>query len=550
METFASNRFWLKNYPANIPTNFEFERLTLPQALKRSALKYKDKEALYFLHQPITYGDLYNRVQSFAAALLEEGIKPGDKVALMLPNIPQFVIAHYAVLQIGAVAVLVNPLYTEPELEYLLNDSGAESLILPDSIYPRAKSIRDRTLLKRIIVCHINDCIPIDKEKLPPGSYFPIENEPILLFRDLQIKCSNHNIVEDQSNWDSLALLIYTGGTTGVSKGVMLNHSNLSCATQQTLAYNKGILVEGKTLLLAIYPFFHVAGYTVVQNASLWNGTSMVLIPRPEVKGIIELINKYRPDVLQAVPTLFVGLLQEEDFLKMDTSFIKAFGTGAAPMSAATFQSLRKFNADAFITEGYGMTETAGLIANSPAIHQYKPSTVGMPVTETEVKVVDIETGTQELNQGESGEIIVKGPQVMQGYYKKPEATEEALRNGWLYTGDIGYMDEEGWIFIIDRKKDMIIAGGYKVYPKEVDEVLFSHPNILEACTVGVPDEYRGETVKAFIVKKPNVKLDENDIFAYCKERLAAYKVPKMIEFLSSLPKSNIGKILRRELRK
>jgi long-chain acyl-CoA synthetase len=326
-----------------------------------------------------------------------------------------------------------------------------------------------------------------------------------------------------------------------------LTHANISSNVQQFAAWFPD-LKKGEDSILAVFPFFHSAGFTAIQNYCLWMATCDVLVPRPSPESVLEMLKKYKPRYLPAVPTIFVGLLNMEEFRKMDLSFIKGFFSGAAPLAADTLQQLKDLTG-ATLLEVYGLTETTPIATATPWGGKIKPGTVGTPVPSTDIKIVDVDTGKEEMPMGAPGEILIKGPQVMQGYYKKPEETGKVLKDGWLYTGDIGLFDEDGYLTIVDRKKDMIIAGGYNIFPREVDEILFEHPKVLEACTIGVPDRYRGETVKSFVVAKPGESLTEEEIVKYCQDRLAAYKVPKKIEFLESLPKSAIGKILRREIK-
>lgn len=549
IETINKSNFWQKNYPEGISYEIEIEKITLPAVLRRTADTVPEQTALVFLEQKTDYKTLAEWVNRFANALRNLGIQKGDRVALMMPNIPQFVVANYALLQIGAVGAMVNPLYTEHELEHLLNDSGSETLIVWDMLFGKAQAVWRKTKLKRVIISHVNDLVPIPSAMLPAGYFAEIPpQENVYEFKNL-LEQAPTSLAEDSSNWDDLAILIYTGGTTGVSKGVMLNHSNLSSTVQQTVSYFSNIFEKATEIVPVIYPMFHVAGYSVVQNVAVWNGSTMLLVPRPEVKSLAEMIVKHRPTVFQAVPTLFVGLLNEPTFRKADMSQVKIFGTGAAPMSGSTYNALKELVPDSQVNEGYGMTETSGLISSTPGIPVFKQGSVGLPMPNTEIKIVDLDTGNDEMPIGEVGELLVRGPQVMQGYYNRPEATEATFREGWLYTGDIAYIDKEGWVFIVDRKKDIIIASGYNVYPKEIDEVLFTHPQILEACTVGVPDDYRGETVKVFIVPKEGISIDKEEVISFCREKLAPYKVPKLIEIVAELPKSAVGKILRRKLR-
>ena len=547
----ALEKSWHKSYAPGVPQEIEFERVTMPEALTRNAKQFSNHTALLYMGKKIFYPELERLVNRFGRALMDMGVKKGDKVAMLLPNIPQIVIANYATFRIGAVAVMNNPLYTERELEYQLNDSDSKILVTLDLLLPRALILKGKTKIEKIITCHINDYLPFPKKQLFPmvkkQMYRKVEAQKnVYQFLDL-IKKYPDGPLENAAGWDDLAAFIYTGGTTGVSKGVMLTHSNLSCNVQQFGVWFPD-LKKGEESVLAVFPFFHSAGFTAIQNYSLWAGFKNILLPRPEPGSIIEMLKKFRPHFLPAVPTIFVGLLNSEEFRKMDLSFIKGFFSGAAPLAADTIQQLKDLTG-ATMLEVYGLTETAPIATATPWGGKIKPGTVGVPVPNTDVKVVDVETGKEEMKQGVPGEVIIRGPQVMKGYYKKPEETAAVLKEGWLYTGDIGFFDEDGYLSIADRKKDMIIASGYNIYPREIDEILFEHPKVLEACAIGIPDAYRGETVKAFIVVKPGETLTEEEITQWCKEKLAAYKVPKMIEFVDALPKSTIGKILRREVK-
>jgi long-chain acyl-CoA synthetase len=544
-------KLWHKSYAPGINKALDYEILTIPEALTRSAQKFPNNTALNYMGKKITYPQLDKLVNRFARALLDLGIQPGDKVAVCLPNIPQVIIANLAVLRLGAVAVQNNPLYTERELEYQLNDSGSKMMITLTLLIPRIQKIKPKTRIDKIIGCHINTYLPFPKKQLFPfvkkGMYRKIESTgDVLVFDDLIGKFSAEPVAE-ASQWDELAALLYTGGTTGVSKGVMLSHANLSYNAQQFAGWFPDIK-PGEERLMGNFPVFHIAGFAAIQNFITWQGWENIMVPRPEPKINIELIKKYKPTFLPGVPTIFVGLLAEPDFRKLDFSYMKGFFSGAAPLAADTINDLKDLTG-ATMCEVYGSTETTAMVSITPWGGRIKPGTVGVPVADTDIKIVDIDNPDKELATGEPGEIAVKGPQIMMGYYNKPEETKQALRDGWFLTGDIGKFDEDGYLTIVDRKKDMIIAGGYNIYPMELDDVLMGHPKILEACTVGIPHKYRGETVKAFIVPKQGEALSEEDVIAYCKKNLAAYKVPKIIEFIDELPKSAVGKILRRKLK-
>jgi long-chain acyl-CoA synthetase len=544
-------KLWHKSYAPGVKMTLVYERLTISEALARSANNFPDHTALNYMGKKITYKELNGLVNSFAKALLDLGVKAGDKVAVCLPNIPQVIITNLAILRIGAVAVQNNPLYTERELEYQLNDSDAKMVVTLTLLIPRMQKLKPKTKLEKIIGCHINTYLPFPKKQLFPfvkkDMYRKVEStDDVLAFGDI-IGRYSPDPVEEAGKWDELAALLYTGGTTGVSKGVMLSHANLSTNAQQFAAWFPDI-IAGEERLMGNFPVFHIAGFAAIQNFVIWQGWEDIMIPRPEPKINIELIKKCKPTFLPGVPTIFVGLLSDPNFKKLDFSSMKGFFSGAAPLAADTINELKNLTG-ATMCEVYGSTETTAVATITPWGGKIKPGTVGVPVADTDVKIVEIENPKNEMETGKEGEIAIKGPQIMMGYYKKPEETEQALIDGWFLTGDIGKFDEDGYLRIVDRKKDMIIAGGYNIYPVELDDVLMGHPKILEACTIGIPDEYRGETVKAFVVAKEGEVLSEDEVVKYCKDNLAAYKVPKIIEFIDELPKSAVGKILRRKLR-
>jgi long-chain acyl-CoA synthetase len=545
------DRLWHKSYAPGVKKTLEYEKITLSQALTRSAEKFPNHTALNYMGKKITYRELNELVNRFARALIDMGAKPQDKIAVCLPNIPQVIISNLAILRIGAVAVQNNPLYTERELAYQLNDSDSKLIITLTLLIPRIQKIMSNTQVNKIIGCHINTYLPFPKKQLFPlvkkDMYRKVEpTKDVRVFGDLIGNFSSEP-VEDASQWDELAALLYTGGTTGVSKGVMLSHANLSCDAQQFAAWFPDIN-PGEERLMGNFPVFHIAGFAAIQNFITWQGWENIMVPRPEPKINIELIKKHNPTFLPGVPTIFVGLLAEPDFRKLDFSAMKGFFSGAAPLAADTIKDLNDLTG-AMMCEVYGSTETTAMVSITPWGGTIKPGTVGVPVADTDIKIVAVDDPDRELEIGQPGEVAIKGPQIMMGYYNKPEETAEVLKDGWFYTGDIGQFDDDGYLTIVDRKKDMIIAGGYNIYPVELDGVLMGHPKILEACTIGLPHEYRGETVKAFIVTKEGQDLTEDEVVAYCKENLAAYKVPKLIEFIDELPKSAVGKILRRKLK-
>ena len=542
-------RFWHKSYVSGVPGEADIEKITMPEVLERNARRFPSVFTLNFLGKKISFKEFNALVDRFANALIDLGVKKGDMVAMLLPNIPQLVIANYATYKIGGVTVVINPLYTERELEYQINDSDSTTLITLDLLLPRALSLKGKTGVKRIITCHINDFLPFPVKQLYPfvkkKMYRKVEpQESVYQFMDL-IRKYPDTPVKIQAQWDDLAALVYTGGTTGVSKGVMLTHANCSSNVQQLRCWFYD-LIDGQDSLLYIFPIFHTAGY-LCQNFCVWTGLTDILIPRPDPKTLAEMIRKYKPSYIGGVPTLYLGMLKEPTFKKTDVTFIKGFISGAAPLPVEIIRQLKELTGST-ILEIYGQTETSPVATVTPWGGKIKVGTVGIPVCNTDIRLVDDKDNDVPL--GESGEICFKGPQVMKGYYKKPAETKEALRGGWLHTGDVGVMDEEGYLKIVDRIKDLIIASGFNIYPTEIDNLLYSHPKVLEACTIGIPDEYRGETVKAYVVLKEGESATEEEIIQFCKENLGAYKVPKGIEFIDELPKTAIGKILRRDVRK
>jgi long-chain acyl-CoA synthetase len=546
-------RVWHKSYPKGTPNEVSIEKLTMPEVLDRSVLKFPNNPAIVYMGKTLSYQELDSLVNRFANALIDLGVKPGDKVGMILPNMPQAIIANFATLRIGGVTAMNNPLYTERELEYQLNDSDATVLVTLDLLFPRVIKIQANTKVKKIITCHINDFFPFPTKQLFPfvkkGMYrkdTPHENT--YAFMDL-IKKYPDTKPENKAIWEKTAALIYTGGTTGVSKGAQLTHANLSSVVQQFSAWFPELGFGDLERILGVYPIFHSAGYSVSQTLPILNAWSVVLVPRPDPIVICNMLKKFKPTFLPGVPTIFVGLLNHKPFRNLDLSFVKGYFGGAAPLSRDTLNQLKELHG-ATINDVYGATENTAFASCMPWKGNIKYGSVGVPIPNTDIKIVDIETGTKELEPREEGEICIKGPQVMKGYYNKPEATADAIKDGWFYLGDIGTMDEDGYLTIVDRKSDMIIAGGFNIYPQEIDEVLMNHPKILEACAIGVSDAYRGETVKAYIVLKPEQTLSEKEVIDYCRENLAAYKAPRAIVFIDELPKTAVGKILRREIKR
>lgn len=535
-------KIWHKNYPPQVPAEIDFEKITVPDILKRTAKKFPKSIAIYFNGREITYSELDSFVNQFGRALMDMGVEKGEKIAILLPNIPQVLIACQAVLRIGAVAAMNNPMYTESELTYQLNDSESSYLICTDENLKKALNLRNSTKIKTIITSGMED---LGGENIRASQPLPEMPEDVVRFMDI-ISGVSADPVSNRAQWEEVANIIYTGGTTGVSKGVMLTHANLSCNLQQYSIWMHDT-IDGEEVWPIVYPLYHSAGFTM-HNKSIYTGWKMILVPTPTPEILIKIIKETNPTILPGISTIFVGLLSYKEFREMDLSSVKAYMTGGGPLSTETLRELKKVK-NAPMINVYGLTEASPMATATPWSGLEKDGTVGIPYPSTDLKIVDSEVGDREIPTGEAGEIIIKGPQVMKGYLNKPEETDNVLKEGWLYTGDIGFLDEDGFLTIIDRKKDVIVASGFNVYPKEIDEILFAHPKILEACTIGVPHKYRGESVKAYVVPNSGDSIDKEEIIEYCKQYLAPYKVPRIIEFIDSLPKSPVGKILRKDLR-
>jgi long-chain acyl-CoA synthetase len=519
------------------------------KALEANAQRFPHRVALEFLGRSLTYLELWREVEAFAKGLQEAGLRPGDRVAIMLPNSPQFVIAFYGTLLAGGVGVNVNPMYTPRELRHQLQDAGVQALVILDQLLPRYQEVKAEVPVRLLVRTGIQDYLPFPKNLLYPLMLRRKGQAPKALegvpWRAFLKRGRPEPVAVDL---DDLALLQYTGGTTGLAKGAMLTHRNLSSNALQVRAWIPDFR-EGEEVVLGAIPFFHVYGMTVAMNLALLGAAKLVLLPRPEIGPIVEAIEKHRVTLFPGVPTLYVAFNNFPGIEKRDLKSVRACISGSAPLPLEVAERFEKLTG-AKLVEGYGLTEASPVTHCNPLYGERRLGSVGLPLPGVDAKVVDEEG--KEVPLGEVGELIVKGPNVMKGYWNRPEETQKALKDGWLFTGDLARMDQDGYFYIVDRKKDMIIAGGYNIYPREVEEVLYGHEAVQEAAVVGVPDPYRGETVAAFIVLKEAYrgKVTEKDIEAFCRANLAAYKVPRIIQFRDSLPKSSVGKILKRELTK
>lgn len=541
-------KIWLKHYPEDIPHTIDYPEVPLFKFLDDSAKNFPDTTATIFMGAKLTYKQLAEQVNQFACGLSELGIKKGDRVALLFPNCPQSIIAFYAALKIGAIVVQNNPLYVERELQYQMNNSGAETMITLDMkiMYPKIENIKKKTNLKNVIVSSLKEYLPF-----PQNMLYPVAKRKdiakvapdTIKFQDIFKKGKPPHVDIDP---DDVALLQYTGGTTGVSKGVMLTHRNLVANAVQCRSWVPDVQL-GKDSVLAFLPFFHSFGLTVAMNSPIYVAATMILVPRFDIKEMLSLIQKYKPTLFPGVPTIYVAINNYPDVSKYDLSSVKYCISGAAPLPVEVLQEFEQLTGGK-LREGYGLTESSPVTHCNPLDGLVKKGSIGIPYPDTECKIVDVETGEKELGTNEIGELAVKGPQIMKGYWEMPEETSVTIRDGWLYTGDIAEVDEDGYFYIVDRKKDMIIASGFNIYPRDIEEVLYEHPKIKEAAAVGIPDAYRGETVKAYIVLRDGETATEEEIITFCKENLARYKVPKLVEFREKLPKTIIGKVLRRAL--
>lgn len=543
---------WLKNYPKEIPASLEYPELVVPDMLTRAYEKYRDRVAIHFMGKELTYGQLYHSALACARALVKMGIQPGDRVSIMLPNCPQYVIAYYGIMMAGAVVVQTNPLYVERELTYQLNDVGAKAIIAIDLVYPRVAKVIDQTPLQHVIITSVKDYLPFPKNLLYPlvakrrGQYVQVPfGEKIYSFKEW-LKSGENASLPPKAAPDDLALLQYTGGTTGTPKGVMLTHRNLVVNAHQCQAWLYNTSENEQEVILGAVPLFHVYGMTTVMNYTIYTGNKMILLPKFEVEEVLKTIDRQRPTMFPGAPTMYTALINHPDVQRYNISSIKACISGSAPLPLEVktrFEELTKGK----LVEGYGLSEASPVTHCNLIWGENVLGSIGLPWPDTEAAIISLESG-EFVGVNEIGELAIRGPQVMKGYWNRPEETEQVFKDGWLLTGDLAYMDERGYFYIVDRKKDMIIASGFNIYPREVEEVLYEHPAVKECAVIGVKDPYRGETVKAFIVLKEGKTVTEEELDKHCRQKLASYKVPRLYEFRSELPKSMIGKVLRRLL--
>ncbi|MBA7561126.1 Long-chain-fatty-acid--CoA ligase [subsurface metagenome] len=542
-------RPWQRHYDYNVPTTIRYPRLQIQDILQIPANAYPDKPALNFYGTEMTFWELRQQVLRMANALGALGVQRGERVGIHLPTCPQYVVAYYAVLSLGAIVVNLNPMYTVDELKHIVQLTGLTTLVTFEMVLPNVRPLCQDMEIPRVVVTKVTDYIngmaqstPADLELEEGWHHFSLLLEG----------CSNTRRPRVQVVPEDPALIVFTGGTTGVPKGAVLTHANVVASTLQCALWGQATIQltpPERRFVLAVLPFFHVYGNIVVMNWAMFSCATQILVPRFELEEFMGILANFKEiTFFPSVPTMINAIINHPKAAELDLAKkLGLMNSGAAPIPVELIEQIRDMGI--FFSEGWGMTETTSLGIGNPILGLKKVGGIGIPFPDTDVRLVDVEEGVEDVPQGEPGEIIIQSPLIMQGYWKNPEETAGQLRNGWLYTGDIAVRDEDDYFFIVDRKKDMIIAGGYNIYPREIDEVLYQHPKIQDAVAVGMPDEYRGETIKAFVVLKEGETATEEDIISFCREKLAAYKAPRIVEFRDSLPKSAVGKILRKTLR-
>jgi long-chain acyl-CoA synthetase len=545
-------RRWVQSYERGVPPTLIYPPTPLQRFLQSSAGRYPSRPALVFYGRPVTYRDLDAATNRFANALSGLGIRKGDRVAIMLPNLPQSVIAYYGALKLGAVVVQVNPLYVDREIQQQVNDAEARVIVALDLFYPRIAPIRSKTALERIILTNVRDFLPWYLKLVYPvkakreGTWVRVRKAPPLYdFRSL-LDASRDVAPDVTVEPHDLALLQYTGGTTGVPKGVMLTHQNLVANTLQCRNWMPS-LRDGAEVFMGVIPFFHVYGMTACMNLSIATGGTIVLLPRFATKDVLKAIVSHRVTIFMGVQAMYVAINNFQDVARYDLSSIRICISGAGPLHAEVQERFEALTGGK-VVEGFGLSEASPVTHVNPIFGTRKKGTIGLPLSDTDAKLVDLETGERDVPIGQPGELVVKGPQVMKGYWKHPDETAAVLDEGWLRTGDVATMDADGYFAIVDRKKDMIKTKGENVYPREVEEALFRHPKIKDAVVVGIPEAFSGEVIKAYVVLKDGETASEQEILDFCVRELAKFKVPKTVEFRPDLPKTMVGKVLRRVL--
>ena len=531
---------WEKHYDEGVPKNFEYPDYPLKWWFNKWAEEHPEKPYILMGDVSISYGNANDLARRIANALLGLGVKKGDRVAIMAPNVPQYILSLQALFKFGAVEVPTNPLYTVPELDLQFTDSGTETVIVMAMFAAKAIEIlKDpNSPVKRVIVFQV-----------PSGVVEVEQGEGIYDFNELVMAASNQE-PDVEVFADDIARLQYTGGTTGIPKGCVLTNAIVFSQANRTATWTSGgfkLIPKEEMRTLCAIPLNHIYGYNANINICLFTGGTIVLVAVPTPDNLLEAITRHKPNLWAAVPAMIIGLNNHPDIANADITSLKGIFCGSAPLAVETMNEFERLTGGR-ILEGYGLSETVNILTVNPVFTIRKVGSCGIVWPDTDLVVVDVETGTKVMPRGELGELIGRGPQIMREYWNNPEETAAALRDGWFYTGDIVRIDEDGFVFIVDRKKDMIICSGFNVYPRDVDEVLYANPKVMEACTVGVPDPKRGETVKAFVVLKPGESMTVEEVIEHCRKSLAPYKVPTMVEFIDAIPRTAVGKPDRKVL--
>jgi long-chain acyl-CoA synthetase len=548
-------KIWLKRYDEGVPHQIDYPPIALFQLLEEAAQKYPDSPCTIFKGATVTYPEMNELTDKLAAGLAGLGVKKGDRVGIFIPNTPQFVMAYFAILKVGGVVVAINPLYTAREIEHQVNDAGIELMLVMSNFYNLIKQVQPKSKIRRVVVTNIKEALPsvlsflftLTKEK--KGGFRVQLQDGDIWMQDLIAKYKPEDRPKVEVDADDNALFQYSGGTTGISKGAIAMHRNLVANALQIRSWMPGA-EDGKEIVLMAIPLFHVYGMVAGMLFAIRTGAAMVMVPNPrDLKDVMTNIQKYKATVFPGVPTLYNAINNHPDVVagKYDLSTIKACISGSAPLMRETKEKFEAITGGKLV-EGYGLSEAPTATHCNPLLGENRTGSIGLPLPDVDCRIVSLDDGKTVLPPREIGELLIHGPQVMRGYHNMPTETTNTLQDGWLYTGDIAYMDEDGYFYIVDRKKELIKPGGYQVWPREVEEAIMEHPKVLEVGVAGIPDPYRGETVKAWVVVKPGESLTVEEVREWCKERLANFKVPSEVDFRDELPKTTVGKILRREL--